>query len=194
MVHGARYNLPFRRRREGRTDYKQRRGLVISGKPRFSVRPTTKHLSVQLFESGPKGDVVLAAAHSTELREFSWKAPCGNLPAAYLTGLLAGMRAQKKGIGSAVADIGLKGKTPGSRVFAAVKGAIDSGLAIPHDPEILPKTERIQGGHISKYASQLSPGSEPYRKAFSSYVGSKQKPEELKSAFEKTASEIKSKA
>src|SRR2546425_1171801 len=42
MADGPRYSVPFRRRREGRTDYKLRRALVRSGKPRAVVRVPDK--------------------------------------------------------------------------------------------------------------------------------------------------------
>ena len=32
-----------------------------------------------------------------------------------------------------------------------MKGSVDSGLEVPHDPEILPKEDRITGKNIDKY-------------------------------------------
>jgi large subunit ribosomal protein L18 len=105
---------------------------------RFVVRPSNKHLTAQLVEARPSGDRVLASAHSSELKEYGWKGSCGNLPAAYLTGLLAGSRAKAKGLTEAVLDIGLHARGPGSRIFAATKGALDAGLTIPHDKKVMP--------------------------------------------------------
>ena len=90
MVAGATYRVMFRRRREGRTDYRLRRRLVVSGRVRLVVRGSLRHMTVQVTRAGLKGDEVVASAHSSELREFGWKGPTGNIPAAYLTGLLLG--------------------------------------------------------------------------------------------------------
>ena len=40
---------------------------------------------------------------------------------------------------------------PGARVFAALKGAVEAGLEIPHGEEILPSDERAKGAHIAAY-------------------------------------------
>jgi large subunit ribosomal protein L18 len=36
-------------------------------------------------------------------------------------------------------------------LFAALKGAVDAGLDIPHDPAIFPSQDRIMGKHIDKF-------------------------------------------
>ena len=68
-----------------------------------------------------------------------------NLPSAYLTGFLAGLRAKSKGIDNAVLDIGLNPPVKGSKVYAALKGVVDAGLDVPVDPETFPAEERING-------------------------------------------------
>jgi len=95
------------------------------------------------------GDKTLASAVSKELRNHGWSYATANLPAAYLTGLLAGRRARERGVESAVLDIGLNPPVKGSRVYAALKGAIDAGLQVPHNPEVLPDEERVTGKHIA---------------------------------------------
>jgi len=179
LAKGPRYNLPFRRRREGRTHYGKRRKLVTSGIARFVIRPTNKHLGAQVIQAKPEGDFVLASAHSSELKEFGWKAPCGNMPAAYLTGLLAGRRAKANGVSKAILDIGLHTRGPGSRMFAAAKGALDAGLDIPHEEKVLPKAERIKGQHVGNYSKELASEAEVHKKRFSSYLKQKLKPEDL---------------
>lgn len=183
MAKGPQYNLPFRRRREGKTRYGKRKRLVTSGIARFVVRPSNKHLTAQVIEARPEGDHVLVSAHSSELREFGWKGPCGNMPAAYLTGLLAGRRAKAGGVAEAILDIGLHARGPGSRIFAATKGALDGGLAIPHDKAVLPPTERVQGVHVASYSKKLSSNAEAYKKTFSVYLKHKLKPEDLSGHF-----------
>ncbi|MCU0860825.1 MAG: 50S ribosomal protein L18 [Methanomassiliicoccales archaeon] len=149
MATGPRYKVAFRRRREGRTDYRQRAALLRARLPRAVVRTTLRHTSVQLVEYDAQGDLVLATAHSHELLDLGWKASTGNLPAAYLTGYLAGMRAKKKGVSEAVLDIGLKEPVKGAACFATLKGLLDAGLDIPHSEEILPSQDRIKGKHIN---------------------------------------------
>ncbi|WP_302081128.1 50S ribosomal protein L18 [Salinibaculum rarum] len=154
MATGPRYTVPMRRRREARTDYHQRLRLLKSGKPRLVARKSNKQVRAQLVTTGPAGDQTVAAAESNDLAEYGWEAPTGNMPAAYLTGLLAGLRAIEAGIEEAVLDIGLNSPTPGSKVFAVQEGAIDAGLEIPHNDDVLADWERTRGEHIAEYAEQ----------------------------------------
>ena len=145
----------MRRRREVRTDYHQRLRLLKSGKPRLVARTSNKHIRAQLITPGPQGDVTHASAHSGDLTEYGWEAPTGNLPAAYLTGLLAGTRAVEAGVEEAVLDIGLNTATPGNKVFAVQEGAIDAGLDVPHNDSVLADWSRTRGEHIAEYAESL---------------------------------------
>jgi large subunit ribosomal protein L18 len=154
MATGPRYTVPMRRRREARTDYHQRLRLLKSGKPRLVARKSNSHVRAQLVVTGPQGDETIASAHSEDLEEYGWEAPTGNMPTAYLTGLLAGLRAQDEGLDEAVLDIGLNSPTPGSKVFAVQEGAIDAGLDIPHNDDVLAEWPRTRGEHIAEYADQ----------------------------------------
>ena len=154
MATGPRYTVPMRRRREARTDYHQRLRLLKSGKPRLVVRKSNQQVRAQLVVTGPQGDETLAGATAADLREHGWEAPLGNMPAAYLTGLLAGLRALDAGVEEAVLDIGLNSPTPGSKVFAVQEGAIDAGLDIPHNDAVLADWSRTRGEHIAEYADQ----------------------------------------
>ncbi len=140
--------VPFRRKREGKTNYKKRLGLVSSGLPRMVIRKTNKNVTAQLVKSSDEGDKVIASAHTNELKKYGWKCARRNLPAAYLTGLLCGLKAKKAGVKNAILDIGMHPPIKGSVVFAALKGSIDAGLEIPHSEEALPSEERISGKHI----------------------------------------------
>jgi len=144
----------MRRRREVRTDYHQRLRLLKSGKPRLVARKSSRHVTAQLVVTGPNGDETVASAHSSDLAEYGWEAPTGNLPSAYLTGLLAGKRALAAGLEEAVLDIGLNSPTPGSKVFAMQEGAIDAGVEIPHNEDVLAEWPRNRGEHIAEYAEQ----------------------------------------
>lgn len=153
MATGPRYRVPMRRRREVRTDYHQRLRLLKSGKPRLVARLSNRHVRAQLVTTGVEGDDTVAAAHSSDLEAFGWEAPTGNLPSAYLTGLLAGYRAAEDGYSEAVLDVGLNSPTPGAKVFAVQEGAIDAGLDIPHNESVFADWDRTRGEHIAAYAA-----------------------------------------
>jgi large subunit ribosomal protein L18 len=146
--------VPMRRRREARTDYHQRLRLLKSGKPRLVARKSNKHVRAQLVMTSPRGDRTVASASSGDLQEYGWEAPTGNMPAAYLTGLLAGLRGLEAGVETAVLDIGLNSPTPGSKVFAVQEGAIDAGLQVPHNDDVLADWPRTRGEHIAEYAQK----------------------------------------
>lgn len=150
MAHGPRYHVRFRRRREGRTDYKRRLALLRSGEHRAVVRRTNRSLSVQFVGYDAVGDEIVAQAEALELPELGWTGNTGNTPAAYLTGLLAGTRALEQGVESAVLDIGLQVPSRGGALFAALKGILDAGVEIPHGDGIFPSEERLQGAHIDE--------------------------------------------
>jgi large subunit ribosomal protein L18 len=91
----------------------------------------------------------------------------------------------------AVLDLGLHARGPGSRIFAATKGAVDAGLTVPHDDSALPSKERIQGEHIENYSKKLAPDQDRYKKVFSTYVRVKQKPEEIANHFKEVEAKIR---
>jgi large subunit ribosomal protein L18 len=103
---------------------------------------------VQIINANVVGDMTVASATATELSNHGWSVGTGNLPAAYLTGFLAGLRAKNRGVKEAILDVGLNPPIKGSRIYAALKGVVDAGLIVPHSPDILPTDERISGEHI----------------------------------------------
>jgi large subunit ribosomal protein L18 len=190
MARNARYRVKLRRRREGKTDYQARKALVVSGRPRLVARNSIKNLVAQVVIAKLHGDEVLAAAHSSELtKKFGWKASTGNVPAAYLTGLLCGLRAKKVGVTEAVLDIGLISPTKGSRLFAALSGVLDAGVGVPHSEEKLVK-ERLNGVHIATYGKKLGAGSESYSSKFSGYLGQNLAPEKIPEHFTQVKADI----
>ncbi|MGB9577466.1 MAG: 50S ribosomal protein L18 [Candidatus Micrarchaeia archaeon] len=144
---GPLYAVHFRRRREGKTDYGKRLALLKSEKTRLVVRKTNKRIIVQFVNFNEKGDHTITSATSTHLSEYGFPGKC-NTPSAYLTGMLAARKAQKKGVKEFILDIGLHSPTKGSVVFAALKGAVDAGLTAPYDESILPPQDRIEGKHL----------------------------------------------
>lgn len=94
-------------------------------------------------------------------------------------------------------DVGLKRTSTGSRVFAALKGASDGGIFIPHsenrfpgydseakklDPEILRKY--IYGGHVASYMEYLEEeDEEKYKRQFSKFLAEGLAPDDLEGMY-----------
>jgi large subunit ribosomal protein L18 len=143
--------IHFRRKREGRTDYKKRLHLLLSDKPRLVVKVTNTKIITQVNVFNPKGDIVKVAKTSTELNKLGWKGSLKNLPAAYLTGILMGKETLKKGINEVILDTGLLSPKSGGKVYAFLQGVVESGLTIPHNEKVFPTEERIKGQHIENF-------------------------------------------
>jgi large subunit ribosomal protein L18 len=168
MARKSKRTVEFRRKREKKTDYKNRLKLLLNDKPRLVVRKSSKNVQVQLISYETKGDKIIVSAHTSELKKLDWNFGCGNIPAAYLVGYLVGKRMITKGIKETILDVGLQGK--GNRLFSVLKGVIDAGIIIPHKDKILPSDELIKGEHINKYTEKLSADKEKYNKQFSAYI------------------------
>ncbi|CDZ98566.1 60s ribosomal protein l5 [Phaffia rhodozyma] len=99
----SRYQVKYRRRREGKTDYYARKRLVAQAKNKYNapkyrlvVRFTNKEVIVQVVYAKLQGDFVFAHARSHELPAFGIKHGLTNWTAAYATGLLCARRALNK--------------------------------------------------------------------------------------------------
>lgn len=145
------YRVPFRRRREGVTDYRRRLRLLLSRKPRVVVRKSNRYIRMQLIACEPVGDNTLVSVQSAELGELGYTGGLSNCAAAYLTGLLFGKRACDAGYSEGLLDIGRQTPVHGSNVYAALKGAIDGGMSIPHDAAVFPPEERLSGEHVGAF-------------------------------------------
>jgi len=213
-----RYQVKLRRRREGKTDYKRRRQLVIqaknkynSPKYRFIVRFTNKDIVCQVASSEIQGDRILCAAYAHELPRYGIKAGLTNYAAAYAVGLLCARRLltklkladiyegqvevdgedyyvepveDKPNPFFCVLDVGLKRTSTGSKVFAAMKGACDGGVEIPHsesrfvgfDPESKQLDagvlrDHIFGQHVAEYMRSVQEeDEETYKARFSQFI------------------------
>ena len=170
-------SLSYKRKRQGRTNYKKRLNILKSKKKRLVVRKSLNNILLQIIIYNNVGDKVLVTAHSSEVKKLGWKFHTGNIPCAYLTGYLLGIKAIKKGIKEVITDIGLYTSTKGSRIYASIKGVIDAGLNIPHSNEILPDEKRINGEHIKNY--------------FEQYLKSKIDPKEINKKIEEIKKKIK---
>jgi len=98
-----RYQVPKRRRRQGKTDYGARRLMVRNDKNKYNakkhrlvVRVTNRRIITQIVYATILGDRCVCAADSTELAKYGIPAGYKNYSAAYATGLLIGRRMLKK--------------------------------------------------------------------------------------------------
>merc|ERR1712005_96564 len=216
-----RFQVKYKRRREGKTDYYARKRLVTQDKNkfgtpkyRFVVRFTNKDIICQVVSSKLKGDICHTAAYAHELPRYGLPVGLTNYSAAYCVGLLCARRLlQKYGLDEkfegteevtaefedcfvigededgpsafhALLDVGLKRTTLGSKIFAAMKGAFDGGLEIPHNEKKFygydadekeysaeDNRERILGGHVSTYMESLKEEEpEEYAEKFKKYI------------------------
>jgi large subunit ribosomal protein L5e len=145
-----------------------------------------------------QGDFILASAYAHELPNYGVKVGLTNFAAAYCTGLLCARRVlhslglEKTEFNEddgphafkAFLDVGLRRTTTGAKVFAAMKGAVDGGLNIPHsdkrfpgynkekdtlDGEVLRK--HIFGQHVADYMRELKEeDNERYNRQFSRFI------------------------
>jgi large subunit ribosomal protein L18 len=141
------YSKILRRLREEKTNYKKRGTMLMGIRDFITVNITNENTQVQVLKPGMTGDKVIASAHSRYLIEKGWKGSRKSIPAAYLTGYLAGKKALSQGAKDAILYTGTRRYT--QRVAAALKGLVDSGLQVPADSETFPPNERINGEHLT---------------------------------------------
>ncbi|VDD81745.1 unnamed protein product, partial [Mesocestoides corti] len=98
-----RFQVKFRRRREGKTDYYARKRLIWQDKNkyntpkyRFVVRFTNKDIVCQVVYACMDGDRVVCSAYSHELPRYGVKVGLTNYAASYCTGLLLARRVLQK--------------------------------------------------------------------------------------------------
>lgn len=244
-----RYQVKFRRRRDGKTDYRQRHKLISQDKNKYKspkyrlvVRFSNKYVLCQVVSAEIIGDKVFCSASSKELIDHGLPVGLKNYCAAYCTGLLVARRLLKKvGLDEVYAgneeitgdvvstelngktyyidsieedksrpfrcllDVGIRNTTTGSKVFAALKGASDGGLDIPHSNKRFPgytrdtKTfdaethkARIMGEHITEYMQEMQEDDEEmYNKHFSKYIENEIEPDGLEELLEKVHASIR---
>jgi len=235
----SRFQVKYRRRREGKTDYRARLRLCTQDKNKYNthkyrmvVRFSNRDITCQIVYPAIAGDVVVAAAYSHELARYGLPAGHSNWASAYATGLLLARRVltkfgladkyegQAEPDGEAfvveplddgprpfycVLDAGLKRTSSGSKIFGALKGALDGGLDIPHSDKRLIGYERktkkadaemvrkyIFGGNVQEFMEELAEEEpERYRKQFAKYVKAGVEPDELEDLYEKVHAAIR---
>jgi len=99
----SRFQVKYRRRREGKTDYYARKRLVTQAKNKYNapkyrlvVRFTNKDIICQVIYARLVGDFVLTSARARELPRYGINHGLTNWSAAYATGLLVARRALNK--------------------------------------------------------------------------------------------------
>lgn len=146
-----------RRRRENKTDYLKRLKLLKGDKPRVVFRKTNKYIVAQYIVSEEAQDKILIGIDSRELNKFGWpKSSSGSLKsitASYLTGYLTGKRILKEKLENPILDSGMNRVLHKNKIYAFIKGLIDSGIKISCKKELFPEESRIQGEHLKSKIS-----------------------------------------
>ena len=141
-----------RRRREFKTDYLKRLKLLKGGKPRLVFRKTNKYLIAQYTISVEAKDKIEIGFDSRDLLNYGWpKVAQGSLKsisASYLTGYLMGKKILKDKKEKPIVDFGMIHTIHKTKVYAFIKGLIDSGVEIPCKEEAFPDESRINGEHM----------------------------------------------
>ncbi|EGE06634.1 60S ribosomal protein L5 [Trichophyton equinum CBS 127.97] len=208
----SRFQTKFKRRRQGKTDYYARKRLITQAKNKYNspkyrlvVRFTNRDIITQIVTAEISGDKVLACAYSHELKRYGIKNGLTNWSAAYATWSPAcpphPEEARSQMVSSpvteaaetdegtrrpfkAVLDVGLHRTSTGARVFAAMKGASDGGIFVPHSESRFPgydieskelDTETLRkyifGGHVAEYMEGLADDDEErYQGQFCKYL------------------------
>lgn len=99
----SRFQVKYRRRREGKTDYRNRLKLCTQDKNKYNtpkyrlvVRFTNKNIIAQLAYPTLAGDVTVAAAYASELPEYGLPVGLTNYASCYCVGLLIARRVLAK--------------------------------------------------------------------------------------------------
>jgi len=157
----SRFQVKWRRRREGKTDYYFRKRIVCQDKRKYNspkyrvvVRLSKRNIVCQFVNSNIDGDRVINASYSKDLLKFGILFGLTNFPSAYACGFLLSKLILKAKISQskysrfhhqsvlqttkASLDIGLIRATTGHKVFACMKGVVDGGVNIPHSEKRYP--------------------------------------------------------
>ena len=143
-----------RRRNENKTDYGKRMKLLTSRKPRLVLRKTNRYVLGQYVTSKETQDKVELSANSKDLLEYGWpkefEGSLKSIPAAYLTGFLIGKKIVKAKKENPIADFGMMRAIQKSKLYSFIKGVVDAGVKLPHDPKVFPEEARINGKNLKK--------------------------------------------
>ncbi len=140
-----------RRKSERKTDYGKRIKLLKSRRPRIVFRRSNRYLTAQYVVSDEARDKIIFGINSKELVKYGWPEKSKNLksiPASYLLGFMAGKKILTAKLEMPVADFGMLRALHKTRIYAFLKGLIESGIKIECKKELFPSEERIKGDHL----------------------------------------------
>lgn len=145
-----------RRRRECKTDYALRVGMLKSSVPRIIIRRTNRYFIVQIVESLEAQDKVIFGTTSKDLLDYGWSeknaGSLKSIAAGYMTGFLV---AKKVKSGSFIIDLGMTINHKGGRMFSVIAGLIDGGLDIKANAKVLPPKEKLMGEHLKPEVREI---------------------------------------
>jgi large subunit ribosomal protein L18 len=141
-----------RRRKENRTDYIKRLKLLKSERPRVVFRKTNRFIQSEYIVSDEAQDKVIFGFDSRKLNEYGWdkkhQGSLKSITAAYLTGYLTGKTVIKQKLEMPILDAGMNRAIHKNKIYAFLKGMIDSGIKIECKKEFFPEEQRIKGQHL----------------------------------------------
>jgi len=141
-----------RRRKENKTDYLKRLKLLKGEKPRIVFRRTNKYIISEYVVSEEAQDKIIIGFDSRKLNEYGWpKNAQGSLKsvtASYLTGYLIGKTILKQKLETPIIDTGMNRMLHKNKIYAFLKGVIESGIKINCDKKCFPEEARIKGQHL----------------------------------------------
>jgi len=143
-----------RRRKENKTDYGKRVGLLKGNAPRVVFRKTNKYIIAEYVISKEAQDQVELGITSKDLLGHGWpkefQGSLKSIPAAYLTGFVLGKKIIGKKLETPIIDIGMTRNLHKNKVFGFLKGLKDSGVGIKCADEYCPDENRIKGKHLKE--------------------------------------------
>jgi large subunit ribosomal protein L18 len=178
----------LKRIKKHKTNYRKRSALLISRRYFITVKVSNQNVAAQILKSTAMGDIVIASAHSRELKKHGWKGSMNSLPACYLTGLLLGKKCIENRTKNAILYTGKDRFT--KRIAACIKGIVSAGVNVPVSDQSLPTESRISGQHIAEYARILKKDQEKYDARFSMLLKEGLKPEDYPSHFEEIKTKV----
>jgi len=141
-----------RRRKENKTDYLKRLKLLKGEKPRIVFRKTNRFIISEYILSKEAQDQAIFGFDSRKLNEYGWpKNAQGSLKsttASYLAGYLTGKTIIKQKLETPILDAGMNRVLHKNKIYAFIKGMIDSGIKINCEKEFFPEESRIKGQHL----------------------------------------------
>ena len=146
-----------RRRMEGKTDYNARKELLKSKRARIVFRKTNRYVIGQYVKSEEAKDKVVTGLMSKELIDYGWPKTFNvkSLIASYLTGYLLGKKILDKGEKEGIFDSGLLRSVKKSRMYAFLKGVVDSGVKVKCKEEMFPEEKRIKNENSEKIKEKI---------------------------------------